>query len=132
MITLFALFIIAAILLVIYGYNIDEAKHQYNHATPEVRSAWVAIKRAHLNAKDIQIEEGGEVGEPSVNEFAFCALVALIAAMVGLPVTSLIFTVLFGCFFADFLETMKDMELVRHALRVGDAYPAADAAGATA
>jgi hypothetical protein len=112
MIILFALFVIAALLLVLFAINMEEAKKLLTVQTQEFCASYIEIKKVRLAAKGLSVQIDNDP-LPDASYFMIAAALALVCAMAGLSLTSLFFTLCFACCFADFLEQLKDIYLVR-------------------
>lgn len=113
MLILFALFVIAALLLVLFAIGIEEAKKLIDLQSTEFNESYVEIKKVRLAAKGIVVDADNDP-LPDASFFMVAAAVTLLCAMVGLPITSLFFAFCFACCLADFLEQLKDIQLVRY------------------
>jgi hypothetical protein len=112
MIVLFALFVIAALLLVLFAFNMEEAKKLLAVQSQEFCESYIEIKKVRLAAKGLSVQIDNDP-LPDASYFMIAAALALVCAMGGFTLTSLFFTFCFACCFADFLEQLKDIHLIR-------------------
>jgi hypothetical protein len=113
-IILLAVFVIAALLLVLFSMQLDEASRNITtEHEPRWHESYFLIKKARLAMKGLVVEAGQGDPTPDMSYVVIAATLALLMGAVGFPIWSVFFLACYACCFSDFLQDLIAIHVVR-------------------